>query len=204
MLGALAVLGAAAALVVLVGSTRGEPAAAPPGGGTPVAVPRAVQPPPTERRPSVTVSEADQPRAATPEEVREYAVGDVRIRDHRAGDHAPLDLPPNIHPAESRLIPATLTQAISRKVKDVMRECLSALPPDARGDAPKVEGQVEIAIKDRQLTVNRSVMQLRDVTGDQLEPVRQCIETRAVGVSVDAGDEADLARYTINISYGFR
>ncbi|HET9990335.1 MAG TPA: hypothetical protein VFQ65_17510, partial [Kofleriaceae bacterium] len=32
--------------------------------------------------------------------VKEYMVGGVKVRDHRAGDNKQIDLPPNPHPAE--------------------------------------------------------------------------------------------------------
>src|SRR5262245_8318175 len=57
------------------------------------------------------------PQAAPGENSRDYVVGDVRVRDHRDGDNKPLDIPPNVHPAEGRQIPSMLTHEIAQKVK---------------------------------------------------------------------------------------
>src|SRR5262245_35312697 len=53
-------------------------------------------------RPALRPPSASAPSASdTPSEpgtpVKEYVVGDVRVRDHRSGDHPPLDVPPAIH-----------------------------------------------------------------------------------------------------------
>src|SRR5688500_15943603 len=44
--------------------------------------------------PGVKVQNSD------PNNPREYAVGDSVVRDHREGKHAPMDIPPNVHPPE--------------------------------------------------------------------------------------------------------
>src|SRR6185503_11374187 len=40
--------------------------------------------------------------------VKEYVIGDVRVRDHRSGDHPPLDVAPAIHAPVGRKIPSEL------------------------------------------------------------------------------------------------
>ncbi len=132
---------------------------------------------------------------------RDYVVGDVRIRDHRAGDNTPMDIPPNVHPAESRRIPSALVSDIAQKVRGVLAECAPQIPREARGPNPKLEGQIIVTIKDKQLSVTQSTMQLRDVFGAALEPARQCVQEKSIGLTTSAGDEADLASYSIAVTF---
>jgi hypothetical protein len=141
------------------------------------------------------------PQPAPGENPRDYVVGDIRVRDHRAGDHKPLDVPPNPHPIEGPKIPSTLTHEISQKLRAHVVECTASLPKPARGEKPRVEGQITIAIKDHKVTITNSTMQLRDVTGESVEPTKQCIESKALGIENSAPDIADLDKYSINVTY---
>ena len=149
--------------------------------------------PPSERP-------ANIPPPAPGDNPRDYVVGDVRVRDHRSGDTKPLDVPPQAKPAESRVIPATLTHQVSQQVKTVALECAKTLPSGARGEKPRIEGQISIAIKDNKVTVTKSTMQLRDVTGDAIEATKQCIESKALGVTTPAAGEENLDDYSINVT----
>ena len=175
------------------------PATEPAGTGPSVAVA------PPSGQPTVTsVPRGDRPElpeAAPGEHPRDYVVGDIRVRDHRSGDNVPLDIPPNVHPAEGPKIPSTLTHAIAQQVKQVMMDCVESLPQDARGDRPRLEGQLIIAIKDHQATVTKSLVHLRNVTGAAVEPTKRCIESRSIGLEAAAADQADLDSYSINISF---
>jgi hypothetical protein len=208
VLGAIVVLAAAVALVVLLGSGGDEATET----SAATQTPRPSAPPPVDdRHAAVTVTDRPRlPPGAAPElpaageHPREYAVGDVRVRDHRAGDHAPMDIPPNIHPADARRIPPTLTQSISRKVKEQVEACVKDLPVDAKGEKPRMEGQILIAIKDKQLTVTSATAQLRNVSGPLVDATKACIEQQAVGLTTAAVDEADLESYSINLSYALQ
>jgi hypothetical protein len=208
VVGALVVLAAAVVLVVMLtqdGSGSGGSATKPTETqATPVA------PTQTGHNPSVTVT--DRPRGETPpppalpsggENPREYAVGDSVVRDHRAGDNKPMDIPPNLHAADSRMIPSELTHSISQKVKAVMKDCVASLPTEGRGDKPRLEGQIIIAIKDKTLAVTESTIQMRDLDGlgAATEAAKQCVQSHAVGLSTPAPDEADLASYSIHLSF---
>jgi hypothetical protein len=126
----------------------------------------------------------------------------MRVRDHREGDNKPLDIPPNVHPANARLIPPALTSAISQRVQKVVKECVASLPSEGRGVKPHVEGQIEIAIKDQQLEIKKSVAQLRDVPeGAATDAAKQCIETKSIGLSTAATGEADFDAYSIRLWY---
>lgn len=209
IVGAIAVLAAVIVLVILVARAADteETAAATPPVVDPAAKP--VVPPPLQRDPSVTVTERPRGESAPTlpaagEHPREYAVGDVAVRDHRAGDNKPLDVPPNVHPPEGRLIPSTLTHAISQKVKAVIKDCVASLPREGRADKPRVEGQILIGIKDKSLAVTQSTIQMRGLDAldaTVVDSAKQCIESRAVGQSTPAPDEADLESYTINLSF---
>ena len=99
------------------------------------------------------------------------------------------------------MLPSTLTHEVARKLEGVMKDCVASLPKEARGDKPRLEGQVMLAIKDKKLTVTKSLMQLRDVSGEAVEPTKQCIEAKALGVENPAADQADLDNYSFNISF---
>lgn len=132
----------------------------------------------------------------------DYAVGDIHVRDHRAGDHAPLDIPPNVHPANGREIPSTLTTQISQRVFDVLKSCATELPAEARGDKPRLEGQIEISIKSGKTTITKATMQPRNVTdGAALTALKSCMEQKSIGLQDNAPDQDDLDAYTINLSY---
>jgi hypothetical protein len=158
--------------------------------------------------PTVTAtSRGDHPALPAPapgDSPKDYVVGDIRVRDHRAGDSEPLDIPPNVHPAEGRVLPSTLTHEIGQKVKAVVMDCTASLPKDARGDRPRVEGQIEVAIKDKKMTITKATMQLRDVIGDAALPTKQCVEAKSVGLANAAPDQADLESYSINVTFAIR
>jgi hypothetical protein len=130
---------------------------------------------------------------------KEYVVGGVRIRDHRKGEHVQLDVPPSIHPPGGRKLPSELTNAIAQQVRAAVNECAASVPAEARGDKPRMDGEIQIAIKDRQARVTSATIQPRDITGS-VEQVKQCVEQRAVGIASPSGDEADLEGYSITLS----
>lgn len=133
--------------------------------------------------------------------VRSYTVGGIQVRDHRAGSQTPMDIPPNIHPPAARRLPSTLTHAISQQLEQVMRDCVASLPREARGKRPRLEGQIVVAIKDHQLSVTKSTMQLRNVSGAPVDSIKSCIEQRSIGLTTPAADQADLDTYSIGISF---
>jgi hypothetical protein len=136
--------------------------------------------------------------SATPS--RDYAVGDHVIRDHRTGDQVTRTEPPTEHARPTRLLPASLTKAISQKVLAVMNDCTAAIPADARVAKARLDGDLTVAIKDHSLTVAKVAVAL-GVTGPALDVAKQCIEERAVGLTTAAADEADLDNYKINVSF---
>jgi hypothetical protein len=161
--------------------------------------------PPRTSTPSVTPGLPTPPTQLPPqgsgEHPRDYVVGDIRVRDHREGDNKPLDIPPNVHPAEGPTIPSSLTHEVAQKVKAVMLDCTKSLPADARGDKPRVEGQILINIKDHKVTITKSTMQLRNVTGESVEPTKQCIEAKSIGITNPAPEQTDIESYSINVSF---
>jgi hypothetical protein len=136
---------------------------------------------------------------AQPSASKEYVVGGVRIRDHRKGEHVQIDVPPSVHPPGGRKLPSELTNGIAQQVRAAVNECAATVPADARGDKPRADGEIRIAIKDRQATVTNATIRLRDVTG-AVEPVEHCIQQRAVAITNPSGDEADLEGYSITLS----
>lgn len=160
-------------------------------------------PTPTDRSgagPTVAPSLPGETARGEGSAVKEYVVGDTRVRDHRSGDHAPIDIPPAVHPAEARRLTSNLVHEVGQKLKVIAKECAQALPAGARGKDPRLEGQVVVAIKAKQVTVTKAVVQLRDVTHASVETIKQCIEQKALTVTQMA-EETDLESYDINLSY---
>jgi len=132
--------------------------------------------------------------------VSDYMVGGVRIRDHRSGDHAPVDVPPSIHPPQGRKIPSQLTSDIAQQLRSVTTACTASLPTAERGPQARLEGEIKIAIKDHQVQVTSATFQPRDLAGGADGPVKQCMEQKALGVTTPAGDEPDVEGYSISLS----
>lgn len=165
----------------------------------------ATEPPPTPTEigtsaPTVAPSLPGETPATPGGEVKEYVVGDRRVRDHRTGDHAPIDIPPSVHPAEGRRLTSNLVHEVGLKLKVVVKECAATLPTTARGKDPHLEGQVVVAIKAKQVTVTKAVVQLRDVNDAAVDAVKKCIEEKALTLTHTA-EETDLESYDINLSY---
>jgi hypothetical protein len=128
-----------------------------------------------------------------------YQIEGITVHDHRGSNAGPpMDLPPNMHPPGSREIPVSIVSAFSKEVRRVVFDCTHDLPQAQRGPHSRVEGEIVIAIKDGKASVTKSLMQLRDTTGD-VEQVRQCIEQHATGLSVDGEGQADLDGYSIHL-----
>jgi len=152
------------------------------------------------RAPSAPSSGASRPEPGSGPAVGEYTVGGVRIRDHRSGNHAPLDVPPAIHPPEGRKISSQLTADLAQKLRVVTDACTASLPPEARGAKPRLDGEILIAIKDQQATVTSATFQARDVAGASEGLIKQCMEQKTIGVATPSGDEPDLQGYAITLS----
>lgn len=131
----------------------------------------------------------------------EYMVGDVQIRDHRSGSNAKMDVPPNVHRPNTRELPSSLTADVAQKIRGVLADCAKDLPKEARGDHPRLEGTVFVAIKDHKLTVTSAAYQLRDVTGDAVDATKSCIEQKSVGLETTASDQDDIDNYSIGVTF---
>lgn len=133
--------------------------------------------------------------------VKEYMVGGVKIRDHRAGDNKQIDLPPNPHPADSRELPSELTHDITQQIRRQMNTCATAVPKDVRGAKPKLDGQLTVAIHDHKLTVTDMALQVRDVDGPSADALKQCVVDKAASYVSSAPDQPDLDNYGIAITF---
>jgi hypothetical protein len=166
-------------------------------------------PPPTAS--SGGAAPDDRPRPSLPNEqpaiaepggsASEYTVGGMQVRDHRGGDQPKIDVPLNVHPPGSHELASSVVNDVAQQVRRVLADCASSLPREARGDKPKMQGQLVVAVKGEQLTVTGATVQLRDVFGAGLEPTRQCIEQRSIGLHAAAAGEPDLDGYSIAVSF---
>ncbi len=195
------VLAGAIGLYIILGRDEAPSAPEP----TPIAVTEAPPPATAPRpgsQPTVTPSLPSETPRTPGDEVKEYAVGDTRVRDHRSGDRKPIDVPPSVHPPDGRKIQSNLTHEIGQRIKVMVKDCAQTLAAGARSSASRLEGQVVIAIKAKQVTVTKAVVQLREVAGDEpaIETVKKCIEEKALTITQTA-EENDVDAYDINLSY---
>jgi hypothetical protein len=200
MLGAAIVLAAVVGLFVLL--SPGDDASA---NRTPETA-RSAEPaaPAVKRRSTEAVTPSGPPdhpdTTANEPGTREQTFGNVVVRDHRTGAHDAIDVPPVIHAPQSRKIASQLSYDVSQPVRAAVLECAASVPREARGPKPRFEGQITIAIKNRQATITDAVLKLRDVTSVALEPLNRCVEQKSVGASVPSGDEPELEGYSITMS----
>lgn len=184
--------------------TPGVPRAGEPGGPPPVAT-GSNAPIVTPRDQPRGAANADSPAGAQGSagavpQGQDYVVGDVRVRDHRGGSNAPMDIPPNVHPADGPRIDSALTAALGRQVKLLVLDCAKGTSRDGRGTQPRVEGQIVIAVKANQASVLSGIMQPRDVSATVASTIKSCIEPKLVGITAPAPNQADLDSYSINMS----
>jgi hypothetical protein len=154
--------------------------------------------------PSAPALPSEPARPAAPDDagtVRTYTIGGIQVRDHRSGAQKPLDIPPNVHAPSARRLPSQLTHAISEQLKQVMIECAQDLPRPADGPHPRMEGQIVVGIKGGQMSIASSTMQLRGVSGPEVDATKSCIEQRSLGLTAPAADQADLDGYSIRVSF---
>jgi hypothetical protein len=133
--------------------------------------------------------------------VTETIVNGVRVRDHRQDRSKPIvlhDPPPS---SRSRRIDAKVTAEVNDRLLPGVRECGAAVPPEARSDKPRVQGQVLLAVKDRRLSLTAATIEITGVVGASLEIAKQCIQQKALAVTVPQVDEEDLESYPLQISY---
>jgi hypothetical protein len=160
-----------------------------------------------------TVATPDVPALPTPapslgssatgsDGAKEYMVGDVKVRDHRSGSNAPMDIPPNAHPANSRDLPSDLTHDISQQVRKVIFDCAAAVPKDAKGEKPRVVGQLVVAIKDHKLSITSEALETRDISDDAAATaLKQCTQEKSAGFTSSAKDQADVTDYAIQLNF---
>ena len=104
-------------------------------------------------------------------------------------------------PPNRRTLQPAMTKAIADRVRDVMHDCVKTVPKEARGENPRLEGTINIAIKDKQVSINKAELRIKDVTEGVADTTRQCIEQKSRAITHAAGDEADLESYDINLSF---
>lgn len=137
------------------------------------------------------------------DEVVEYMVGDVKIRDHRGSGAKKIDIPPNPHPANAKELPLEVSHDITSQVNKAIYACAAqTVPKEARGDKPKVAGQLVVTVKNHQLTVNDLTLETRDITDEAAgNALKQCAQEKAAALTANARDSDDIAGYKIQLNY---
>ncbi|MBA3463402.1 MAG: hypothetical protein H0T46_25830 [Deltaproteobacteria bacterium] len=141
------------------------------------------------------------PGSKPPENPKAYSVNGAIVHDMRSGNHEPFTPSANPAPANNRKLQPTLTKAIADRVRDAMHECVKLMPDGVRGEKPRLEGSINIAIKDKKVLINKADLIVNDVNGDAKEATRQCIAGKTMAITHAAGEEADLESYDINLSF---
>lgn len=143
---------------------------------------------------------AARPGRVRPDTSQPFKAGDER--DHRTGNRAAFepsdDLP---QPGNVRKIQTATTKEVADHVRDAVHDCAKSVPTTARGKDPRLEGAINIAIKDGRVSVNRADLVVKDVTGDPGETVRKCIVDRSKSITQAAPDEMDVESYDITVSF---
>ncbi len=183
-----------------------------PGSSSPLAPGNNGAPPVATGSDAPIVTPRDQPRGTATDpagrqgapgavgEGQDYVVGDVRVRDHRDGSAAPVDIPPSVHTPEGPRIDSTLTAKLGQQVQTIMYACAKGTSREGRGSQPRVEGQVVISVKANKASVVSSVMQPRDVSAATASTIKSCMEPKVIGLTEVAPNQADLDNYSINLS----
>jgi len=196
-------LGAAAVVAALIGlylalsvGTSDDPAAdrAAPGPAHPPTIQKIAEAQAAPGKPRITPA----PRSGS---ATEYLQGETRVRDHRAGEHGAFELnPAPPRRLERRDTAPQLSTDLAQRIRPLLRDCTASVPPEVRGDKPRVEGEVIVAIKDHQATITSAALALRDVPETAQVEARQCLARSAVGLVASAGDAADVDGYPITLS----
>jgi hypothetical protein len=197
-IGAAAIVAAAVVLVLAI-NAGGSDASAP---AEPVAVNREPgKPPATSGRNTTPIkpSEAGEVERVDRVEPVEYEIDGVKVRDHRKNP-GQMKLPPNIHPPQQRRIASSVVGDIHTQVRKLSAECARSVQASDRGDKPKIDMQVTVSIKDKQVTVLKSVAAISDVAGASGDGVKTCMEQKALTVVANAPDEPDVESYSINLT----
>jgi hypothetical protein len=152
--------------------------------------------PATQTTTTATTQTGDRPPP------KEYVVDGVKIRDHRRGDRPPItEAPPR---EQVRKLPTPITQEIGGKFQTVFRDCMKAIPKEAKGEKPRATGSMIVAIKDQKLTVVETNLDFNNVAPDAAAAAKQCVSQHAVGLSAAAANETDVDRHAISVSLVIR
>lgn len=199
-IGAGAVVAAGIVLVIALkqGDGANQPAIEAPGGGTVSTAPPTAKPG-NPGAPVIRPSEVGEVERVDRPPVVEYEVDGVKIRDHRKNP-GEMKLPPNIHPPESRRLAASVVNDVHQKVRALAPECAKSVAAADRGAKPKIDMQVVVSIKDKQVTVGKATVTTSDVNGAAADAVKACMEQKSLTVATTAPDEPDVERYSINLS----
>ena len=194
---------AAALLLWLIMESGGEDAPASPGQPVAGSAPPRIPAERRDERPGLPQVTAEEGRRASDDlpPPTETVVDGVRIRDHRRDRTQPIEIPTRTRPVHDRKIPPALTADISNRILPFVRECASNVPQEARGVKPRIDAQLVIAIKDQRVQIRQATIEISEVVGAALEPAKQCLQEKTLGVTAPAAGEADLEDYALRLSY---
>jgi hypothetical protein len=122
------------------------------------------------------------------------------VRDHRKNPGAAPTEPIRTNmPGGRRLSPATVG-ALHTAARPLMLACAQQIAADARSKQSKISAHVSVAIAAGTMKVIEVVPVVAEVSAPTAD-AEQCVRDRIVGLEVSAGEEEDLERYEIALSY---
>jgi hypothetical protein len=147
--------------------------------------------------------EGKEPVAVGEDGVKEYVVDGVRVRDHRKGERTTaVPLPRVAKRPDGRQLAPAVVQTLNKSLQAVLAECVAQIPKDQRGNGARLEGVIQVDVKNHKLGVTEATMQLSKISAPEVAgAVKQCMEQKSAGISADAPDEADVERYALTVSF---
>jgi len=147
-----------------------------------------------------------RPRPELPAPATPVASGDsagYHIRDHTGGGATSIAItPPPPPPPVPAPISDAVIAALTHEVRAVIQRCNVPLARENLTGAPRLEAEIAIDVHDHRVTVDQLTGHVHGVYGNVASALQQCIEQRAVGVSVAAPDAPDVDAYRLTATFG--
>lgn len=143
-----------------------------------------------------------------PDGTREYRVGNMIVRDHRApgsGSDVPFQMPVTQHPSavqneQKHKMDPKVIESLKPGLADALASCGRDVPADMRGPKPKMQAVVKLAVVGGKVTVTGADIDLPDVVGGAVEPTKACLDAKLKTIATTAPNEPDMTDYSVTVS----
>ena len=153
-------------------------------------------------RPSIDTTSADTPE--DDDSGTYYRDDGTVVRDHRGGDRAPLDKGATSRPRGLRQVDPETIVAVRNAVRPHVNRCADAVGDSALGEAPRIQGEVHLSIKDNQLMIDGVDVQLRDIDEGSAPDLIECVKTAVGNIALDATGHPDVDDYILTLPFDVR